>query len=116
IYAGSNEFKTKYGSLTNAQFVDKIYQNVLGRPADPNGRTYWIKKLNAGTSRGVLVAQFAQSNEYVARMQFDVRIIELRLAMLGRAPTEMELAPLRIKPLEDIAWMYLNDPYYTTSG
>jgi hypothetical protein len=115
MYAGSNEFKTKYGSLTNAQFVDRVYQNVLGRPADPSGRAYWIKKLNAATSRGVLVAQFAQSNEYLRRMQVDVGIIELRLAMLGRTPTEVELAPLRNKPLEDVAWMYLNDPDYQTS-
>jgi hypothetical protein len=37
-FTNSNEFKTKYGSLTNRQFVTQIYTDVLGRPADAAGR------------------------------------------------------------------------------
>ena len=115
-FAGSKEFKTRYGSLSDAEFVERIYQNVLGRPADPGGRAYWTKKLGAGTSRGVLVAQFAQSNEYVTRSQIEVQRIELHLAMLGRTPTYLELSSLGFLPLEDVAWTFLTHPAYSTSG
>ena len=111
-FAGSNEFKNRYGSLSDGAFVDRIYQNVLGRPADPSGRAYWIKKLRSGTSRGVLVAQFAQSGEYVTKSAGDVQKIELRLAMLDKTPTEAQLAPLRSLDLDQVAWTFLNDPSY----
>ena len=115
-FAGSREFKNRYGSLSDPAFVDRIYQNILGRPADPSGRAYWIRKLGAGTSRGVLVAQFAQSGEYVTKSSGDVQKIELRLAMLDKTPTEAQLAPLRSMDLADVAWTFLNDPSYKTSG
>ena len=115
-FAGSSEFQRRYGSLSDAAFVDRIYQNVLGRPADPSGRAYWIRKLTSGTSRGVLVAQFAQSGEYVTKSTVDVQRIELRLAMLDQAPTEAQLAPLRSLDLDDVAWQFLNDPAYSTTG
>lgn len=114
-FAGSSEFKGRYGSLSNGAFVDRIYENVLGRPADPSGRAYWIKKLGAGTSRGVLVAQFAQSSEYVTKSTADVQRIELRLAMLKKTPSEAQLVTLRTKQLDTIAWEFLNDPSYSTS-
>lgn len=112
----SSEFQRRYGSLPNDVFVDQIYQNVLGRHPDPGGRAYWIRKLSSGTSRGVLVAQFAQSGEYVRKSTGDVQRIELRLAMLDRTPTEAQLAPLRGMDLDDVAWQFLNDPNYSTSG
>lgn len=114
-FAGSGEFERRYGTLSDAAFVDRIYRNVLGRAADPNGRAYWIGRLRAGTSRGLLVAQFSQSGEYVTRSTVDVERIELRLAMLGRTPTEAELAPLRALPLDQVAWQFLNDPGYSTN-
>lgn len=115
-FAGSREFRNRYGSLPDDVFVDQIYQNVLGRHADPSGRAYWVKKLGSGTSRGVLVAQFAQSGEYVTKSTVDVQRIELRLAMLDKTPTEAQLAPLRSLALDDVAVQFLNDPAYKTAG
>ncbi len=37
-FAGSAEFIDRYGSLDHAAFVDLVYRNVLGRPADRAGR------------------------------------------------------------------------------
>ena len=54
-FAGSSEFLRKYGTLTNAGFVDRAFQNVFGRSADPSGRGYWTAKLDRGTSRGVVM-------------------------------------------------------------
>lgn len=35
-------------TLTNTQFIDKIYANILGRTADTTGATYWLNQLNSG--------------------------------------------------------------------
>jgi len=66
-FASSSEFATTYGPLTNTQFVDLVYQNVLGRAGDPGGRAYWIGQLDAGMSRGEVMSGFAESSEFVGR-------------------------------------------------
>lgn len=35
-------------TLTNTQFIEKIYTNILGRTADTGGSTYWLNQLNSG--------------------------------------------------------------------
>ncbi len=35
-------------TVTNAWYVDYLYQNILGRQADPDGRNYWIDQLDTG--------------------------------------------------------------------
>jgi hypothetical protein len=63
----SSEFTNTYGSLTNAQFVDLVYQNVLKRSPDSSGRSYWIKKLDGGFKRSAMMAQFSESSEFVTK-------------------------------------------------
>lgn len=63
----SSEFTNTYGNLTNGQFVDLVYQNVLKRSPDSNGRTYWINKLNGGFKRSAMMAQFSESSEFVTK-------------------------------------------------
>ncbi len=59
------EFVSSYGSLNNTQFIDLIYQNVLGRPADSGGRDFWLGRLSQGASRGDVVLGFSESPEMV---------------------------------------------------
>lgn len=60
----SNEFKQRYGTLTNPQFVDLIYQNILGRAPDPSGRAFWVDELNSGRrNAGQVMADFSESPE-----------------------------------------------------
>ena len=41
--------RTRYGSLTNRQFVETVYLNVLGRPGDAGGNAnYWTGQLYWG--------------------------------------------------------------------
>ncbi|WP_153110561.1 DUF4214 domain-containing protein [Propionivibrio limicola] len=48
-FALSTEFETNYPvSMTNAEFVDAIYTNVLGRAADDAGKAYWVAQLESG--------------------------------------------------------------------
>lgn len=42
-FVATDEFKQKYGALLNdvSALVDQFYQNVLGRAADADGKTFW---------------------------------------------------------------------------
>ena len=84
-FATSSEFKRAYGSLTNSAFVDRVYRNVLGRPADAGGSSYWTKRLSAGMSRGQVMANFSQSTEYVRTTNSGVHVIGIYEALLQRA-------------------------------
>ncbi|MEM7273964.1 MAG: DUF4214 domain-containing protein [Actinomycetota bacterium] len=68
-FAASAEFTATYGALTDAQFVDQVYLNVMGRPADPGGHAYWTGQLAAGVSRGEVMVGFSESAEFVLRSQ-----------------------------------------------
>lgn len=101
-FAGSSEFKRKYGSLSNTQFVDLVYRNVLGRPGDAGGRSYWITKLNRGTSRGQVMVNFSESGEYVRRMARPVSVVDTVVAMTLSSPTTAELAAWVNTDLRDL--------------
>jgi len=64
-FAASAEFQNTYGPLNNGAFVDLVYSNVLGRPADAGGRAYWMSQLNAGVSRGQVMTGFSESSEMI---------------------------------------------------
>ncbi|HMJ79297.1 MAG TPA: DUF4214 domain-containing protein [Iamia sp.] len=91
-FAASPEFRTQYGALDDGEFVDRVYENVLGRPADPDGRAYWVGVLASGQPRGKIVLSFSQSTENRAATQALVDVVGLHLAMLRRAPTAAEVA------------------------
>ena len=66
--ASSSEFIDRYGSLSNSQYVDLVYQNVLGRAPDSSGRKHWVDGLTAGrNSRGGVMIGFSESPEFRAR-------------------------------------------------
>ena len=62
--AQSDQFKKRYGRLSNRQFVDLAYRNVLGRSADANGLNHWVGVLNGGGSRGAVMVSFSESGEF----------------------------------------------------
>lgn len=67
FFAQSPEFKNRYGNLGNRGFVDLVYRNVMGRNYDAGGYNYWYGRLNAGMSRGEMMAYFSDSAEYRSR-------------------------------------------------
>ena len=85
-FADSSEFQNQYGSLDNAGFLDTLYQNVLGRSPDEAGKAYWLEQLGAGTTRGEVLAGFAQSGEYQSSMREEVSVTLLYVGLLGRTP------------------------------
>ena len=64
-FSASNEFIDTYGSLDNAQFVDLVYQNILGREPDAGGFAYWHAAMNNGLTRGELMVGFSESAEHI---------------------------------------------------
>ena len=81
---GSSEFYRKAGG-TIPTFVDAVYQSVLGRAADPSGRTYWINRLNNGRSVEGVARSLVASSEY-RRTQVNTTFARV----VGRAPTTGE--------------------------
>jgi hypothetical protein len=51
-------FTSTYGSMANLQFVQSIYQAVLGAAGDAEGIAYWTDKLNSGEGRSTMLADF----------------------------------------------------------
>lgn len=66
VLASSSYFSLK-GS-TNTAFVEGIYQDVLLRPSDPGGLSYWVGQLNAATKTRAQVANsFVRTTEAANR-------------------------------------------------
>jgi hypothetical protein len=95
-FAASAEFRQRYGQLSDAAFVDRVYSNVLGRPADAAGRSYWTSQLaSRRTTRGGLMVGFSESAEFKGRTASDISTIQAFYALLRRVPTATELTRWR---------------------
>jgi len=90
-FAVSQEFLSTYGNLDNAQFVELVYQNVLGRNSDPEGLNFWTNQLDTGNlSRGQVMVGFSESLEYQTHSQTEVFVSTAFITLLRRAPSQAE--------------------------
>lgn len=67
----SPEFASTYGNInamSNAQFINVVYDNVLHRAPDPSGFSYWMNDLTNGYPRHFMLAAFSQSAENQANV------------------------------------------------
>ena len=86
-FANSDEFRQRYGNLSNAQFVDRIYRNVLGRSADQAGSDYWGGQLASGAlNRGGVMVNFSESAEYRNATWARTKVVAAYLGFLRRSP------------------------------
>lgn len=93
IMAATPEFQSRYGSLTNSQYVDLVYQNVLGRPADSAGKAFWVGELDSGRrNRGDVMVGFSESPEYKAATKARVDVISTFFVHVRRVPSSGELS------------------------
>jgi Domain of unknown function (DUF4214) len=60
---GSPEYFAGQGG-TNTGFVNGLFHDVLGRPADAGGLSTWLAILNGGGSRNQVALEFLTSTEY----------------------------------------------------
>lgn len=64
----SAEFQTRFGAdLDNTAFIERLYDNVLGRAAEPAGLLYWSDVLEQGADRADILTELTNSAENIAR-------------------------------------------------
>ena len=61
----SQEFAQSYGTLTDRQFIEALYRQVLGRPGLESGIEYWLHRIEQGTPRSRVLLEFSQSRENI---------------------------------------------------
>ncbi len=66
-FAFSDEFTLRYRNLTDRQFLELVYRNVLGRAPDQGGFDYWNNQIVSGLPRHLTVRWIAQSSEFSNR-------------------------------------------------
>jgi len=95
-FARSPEFDDNFGQdLTNAELVDGLYMNVLGRSGDPEGAEFWVALREHGITMGELLVGFSDSDENIERTgtrqplgTVEGRVLRLYRAVLGREPDD----------------------------
>lgn len=69
-FMDSAEFIRLYGiadSISNADYIELLYQNALGRSSDTSGFAYWLSQLDSeAVGRGHALAIFTESPESIA--------------------------------------------------
>lgn len=116
-FAGSAELQARYGSLGDAEFVDRLYRNVLGRPAEGDGQQYWTSKLQSGElTRGGVLHHFAQSPEHRARRANRVTVTLAYALLLDRVGSQSdvdqwvrELDSGRADRIDLVSWFLAED-------
>ena len=68
-FIDSPEFRSLYGSNpSNADFLTKVYTNVLGRTPDKGGYDWWLNEMNTNPARtkAKVLADFSESAENIS--------------------------------------------------
>lgn len=63
-FAKSPEFAS--ANLSNEEYVERLYETVLGRKSDEGGKQYWVSLMNNGYSRHDILREFTHSAEFAA--------------------------------------------------
>lgn len=85
-FAGSTEFRLRYGTLDNAAFIERLYRNVFDAVPDSAQRAYWIGQLDAGMSRGSVMLAFSESGAFRTLTANEVFVTLAYAETLRRAP------------------------------
>ena len=61
-FVDSNEFVKK--NYTNEQKLEILYETMMGRGSDTNGKKFWLDYLNSGFTTDFVINGFASSTEF----------------------------------------------------
>jgi len=75
------------GPVGDAEWVDRVYRDLLGRPADAGGLDFWVGRLDGGASRASVARQIARSDDHLGRV-----VDAWYLALVERSPGAAERA------------------------
>jgi glucose/arabinose dehydrogenase len=121
FFLNSGEFQSKFGgNLTNAQFVQRMYANVLLRSADTEGLTFWVGQLNSGQmTRAQVAVSILDSLEFhsLSASQNRIDVSLLYFDLLRRDPDPSGFAAFvnvlnSGTPLTAVIDSFLNSPEY----
>jgi hypothetical protein len=90
-FVASPEFQLTYGNLDDTQYVTLLYENVLGRGADPTGLAGWVAQLGGGATRGQVLIGFSESPEGISLFAPTVRTFLNFLTFLNATPAQSDL-------------------------
>jgi hypothetical protein len=62
-FMNSAEYQKSHAGMTNAQLIDSLYVNALGRHAEPSALQDWVNALAHGTSQTTVAAGIVESPE-----------------------------------------------------
>ena len=92
-FAVTPEFIARYGTLSNRQFVERVFTNVVGAPASPAALAYWTTALDTKkVTRGQVMLTYSDGTVFKASSTGWVDVVNLYLAMLGRPPSAQEVS------------------------
>lgn len=94
FFARSAEFRSLYGNATDEEFVELVYENVLGRSASAADLDFWLGELDRGVPRHRVFLLFSESREFRNASAATLKVIDLYLAMLERSPRRAEVAEI----------------------
>ena len=67
-FLASPEFQARFGTnLSNEQYIDRLYENVLDRDPSAGETQFYVDAINTGTSRAQLLVNFSESPENQAK-------------------------------------------------
>ena len=120
-FLDSDEFTIRFGSsLTNSQFIERMYNNVLLRSADPGELNLWVGQLTSGQlTRAQVALGFLDSDEFqkINASQNEIDVSLLYFSMLRRDPDPGSFAGWvgvlnSGVPLNSVIDGFLNSPEY----
>jgi hypothetical protein len=119
-FARAPEFGVRYGILDDEEFVDFVYEKVMRREPDADGRAYWLRRLGSDIHRGQFMTLFSESAENLERTSGVTSAITLYQGMFQRGmklgPADTLAAALRDErtTVAETAAKYLADQDYTS--
>ena len=100
-FTSSPEWQLRVGDLSAEEFVDFLYQNILGRSADPAGKQAHLDKLNSGAvTTSSLTLDFLLSGEAVNKYHNQTVVAAGYLNLLVREIARGQFAEL-LRRMED---------------
>jgi hypothetical protein len=116
-FIASAEFVRRYGTPSNAGYVDVLYHNVLDRGADANGSDYWNRRLAFGViTRAGLLVQFSESSENKTKVATKVEASLVYVGMVLRAPDPSVLTWWATKKAGGFPLSTLTDLVYASAA
>ena len=81
-FIGSPEYREK--ETENASFVEMLYQTMLNRSSDPEGKAHWCSQLDEGRSRYEILKGFIFSEEFGRLCEMRWRGLQRRRLAIAR--------------------------------